>query len=95
MCATKRASSPCEARSPWNFDIPRAEAAKGATQSCRRIAFSPSLGPLRVRMGGLAGGLERVRARSRHHLLGFVEAGWASSPPRCRAWVLVPIDRAL
>jgi len=70
MRATKRASSPCEARQIVS-------AAKGATQSCRRIAFSPSLGPLRVRMGGLAGELERGYQRSRLHWLGFIEAQMA------------------
>ena len=38
------------------------------------MPFSPSAGPLRVRMGGQAGGLKRGCPPSRPHLLGFIEA---------------------
>jgi hypothetical protein len=37
-------------------------------------SFPASPSPLRVRTGGLAGGLVRGDKRSRLHLLGFVEA---------------------
>jgi hypothetical protein len=36
--------------------------------------YRPSLGPLRVRTGGLADGLKRSCPRRRPHLLGFIEA---------------------
>jgi hypothetical protein len=48
--------------------------AKEARKAVAQCLFSPSAGPLRVRMGGLAGELKRGCPPSRPHLLGCIEA---------------------